>query len=169
MENPLAKLLPVEERADGVYIAVSPEKKAELPIDHVLMILEKSSVLNYDQSKIREVFARAKNAPERIGPPFEYYNALVERYITINVSPRKATMRVNAACYADGIKPSAAMLYYLLKLKGVCFGLQKEAIAGIIDKGKFDADIVVAVANEPVNPTSTIFWQERAIFECLHS
>jgi len=153
MDNPLSQFFSIEERTDGVFIRVTPEQKSAVSLAAVAKAIENANITNADMDKISEIVNRARNLPERIGPLFEYYNSALDNYITISMNERKAVIRMNSLCLANGIKPTPAAVLHFLKLRGVRSGVQTDAVVKAVLDAKYDADIVVAVATEPVNGT----------------
>lgn len=149
MENPLSKFIAVEERPDGVLIKVDQAEKEKIQIETIEKALREVLVVNYDLARIREVISNAKGEFERIGPPFEYYDAKFESHLTINANPQKATMRISAESIVAGIKPTEQMLLYALARNRIVFGIKEDAIIDFVANAKYDTDLVVAEALPP--------------------
>ena len=71
MQNPLAQFVKIEDREDSVYINVPRDIKDKVYLSEWMRALESSKFTNYDIECIKDVVARARGVPEKIGPPFE--------------------------------------------------------------------------------------------------
>ena len=119
MKNPLEQFFPAETRNDGVYIKVERAVKESLQADVVIRAVNTSTVMNFDREKFREIFSRARGVFEKIGPPFEYYDENIEKYVNISIAPLKASIKIAEDYILNGKKPSIAQLLFLLNRKGV--------------------------------------------------
>ncbi len=151
MDNPLGKILPVNERSDGVYITISRKIAGKISAQILIELLERAKVTNYVAGEIADVVKRARGAPEKIGPLFEYFNPKIEQFITCAITDSKATIQIDSACLASGVTPTKTMLIYFLKHKGVTFGLIEEALQAAVSTDHFDQEIDVAQGTNPVN------------------
>lgn len=151
MANPLASFIPVEERSDGVYIKVTRESAAALKVDLMTKALQAALVTNYDAAKIQDVIQHARGAFERIGPSFEYYNAELEDYVDVAITPMKAVMKLSSSCLTDNVKPTAGALVYCLNKKSVSYGIKTDIIGSVVHDVIFDKEVVIA---EGKNPTA---------------
>lgn len=150
--HPLAAFFQIDERADGCYITVTREKRDALRIDDILKAVAAAQVVNFDEAEFRGIFQRARGAPERLGPAFEYYNPRVENYLQLALTDMKATLRISSLCIAEGIPVSAnAVLYFMKNRRGMRHGLLPGIIEQAVSQAKYDADLVVAVGTPPVN------------------
>ena len=133
MANPLKSFVSVEERSDGVYISVTREVSSSVNVDAVLGALRDANVLNFDAGRISEVVKRGRTAFEKIGPPFEYYNPVLEKYVDVSMAPMRASVKVSSMSITDNCKPTVAALMRCLDRKGVKFGIKMEAVSGIAE------------------------------------
>ena len=144
MANPLSNLVEVDERVDGVYIKVDQSQKENVQLVDLINALRKALVVNYDTARIRDVFETAKGEFEKIGPPFELYNAKFDSFVKINANPQRAAIRISAESIVAGIKPTPQMLEYALGRSGVIFGIKKEVIRDFLANAKYDSDLTIA-------------------------
>ncbi len=158
--NPLSKFFPVEDREDGVYVNISPESRGTLHIQDIVAELEKAMVTNYDADRLVELLGKPSSSFEKAGPPFEYYDTDMEKYIDISVTPMKAGMTFSSTAGANDIKPTPARLAYFLRRKGIVFGIKHDAVRDIALNGLFDREVVVAEGMEP-----TVGQDARLVFE----
>lgn len=151
MKNPLAQILPVEDRMDGVYVNVPREKKGTLSCEEVFKVLEHARVTNYDREKIEEVVSHARGVPEKIGPLFEYYNNALEKYIDVAVSDTHATVKINPDFTTANFSLTPTLLKYCLREKGVRFGMLEENVKKVLEEKIYNTVIVIARCKEVVN------------------
>ncbi len=144
MKNPLATLVPVDERNDGVYITVSRDKKDKIDVEKVVAVLDKAGVINYDRQLLKKAFERGRGAPEKIGPLFEYYPSRFDTYVTLKVYGGKAFISIHEQCEEDGISPTASILRYYLEHNNIVHGIDQAALEDIASKKKFGEQLVVA-------------------------
>jgi len=149
MPNPLAHFLPVDDRADGVYITVAREKKGSFSCGALFDAIDKAEVTNYDRAKIEETINRARGAPEKIGPPFEYYNKIVEGFVRITITDTGAVMKIDPAFIAANAPLSPTMVLYCIKQSGVRFGLIEENVHRALEERIFGTDVTVARDKAP--------------------
>ena len=149
MGNPLEKYFPVEERQDGVYIKVSHEMQGTLRIEDIVTDLQRALITNYDAEKIKDIISRGRGAFENAGPPFEYYNVDLDKYVDLTVSPMKASVSLNSSCINDDIKPTVTSLLFCLRRKGIIFGLKADAVRDIVTNTLYDREIAIAEGKEP--------------------
>jgi uncharacterized protein len=150
LPNPLASFVSVEDRVDGVYLSVSRQAASTLSIDTMIRTLEAANVINYDAEKMGEVVKHCRGAFEKIGPPFQYYNPGLEKYVDATIAPLKATMKLSSRCATENLKPSVLALARCLERKGVRFGLKKDALSAVVNETLFDKEIIVAEGRAPV-------------------
>ena len=150
MANPLKPFVPLEERSDGVYIKVTREAAPTLKVDEMINALQTALVINFDAQRINEAVKHCRGIFEKIGPPFEYYNPEIERYVDVGLTPMKAVMKLSSMCLTDNVKPTASALMYCLNKKGVNYGIKSEIVAGIMHDALFDKEVVVAEGKSPV-------------------
>ncbi|HAJ80450.1 MAG TPA: hypothetical protein DCO75_11845 [Fibrobacteres bacterium] len=160
MINPLKKIVPVEERSDGVYITVTRENSSSLNADDMIKALDVAMVLNYDPQPIRDAIKHCKGIFERIGPLFEYYDPSIERYVEVVVTPLKAVMKVGAMCVTDNIKVTGPALFYCLNKKGVRYGIKKEILAAVSREMLYDKELTVAEGKLPVTGADAVILSE---------
>lgn len=151
-KNPLSDLIPVEERADGVYCKIEAKDKDRITPGRLIGALDNASppVINYDAAKIEEVFARAAGVFESIGGPFEYYDPLIEQYAQIFITREKATLFLAVTAKSAGLAMSERQLGHFLKLKGVRHGIDREQLKRICDENMYNSQVEVAHAIPPV-------------------
>ncbi len=150
MDNPLQRFVPVEERKDGVYISVTREASSSLKIEEMADALQSAFVINANVERIEEIIRHGRVAFEKIGPPFEYYNPELEKYVEVGGSPMRAVIKVNSLCIANGVIPSVASLLFCLKRKGIIVGLKQEVVSSLFHNALFDKELVIAEGKEPV-------------------
>jgi hypothetical protein len=152
-KNPLSDLVPIEERADGVYCKIDAKDAARLTAASIVAALDNAQppVLNYDAAKIKEVFTRAGGVFEPIGGPFEYYNEQIEHFAQVVVTPEKATVLLPVTIKDVDITISEQQLGHLLKRKGVRHGIDFEQLKTICSEGLFDEAFEVARSTPPVS------------------
>ncbi|MDD5674851.1 MAG: FapA family protein [Chitinivibrionales bacterium] len=148
-KNPLEAFVPVETRADGLYIKVAPEAKQTIDTKKLLAGLENSLVNNFEASRIQEVVARASGAFEKIGPEFTYYNPKLEEFVVVRVTPMQAYLRLSSLCVASGVRPTAQDLVYCLKQKGIRFGIIKEKLEEVVARVIYDTEVLAAEGRAP--------------------
>jgi hypothetical protein len=100
-------------------------------------------------NNIRDVFSRARGVFERIGAPFEYYDIKFDQFISINVSPLKASISISSETLVNGIRPTPNLISFALSRQGVTFGLKMDKIHDLIKDGAYDTEIVVAEGIPP--------------------
>ncbi|MFP4521766.1 MAG: DUF342 domain-containing protein [Fibrobacterota bacterium] len=150
MPNPLENFFPTEVRQNGIFIKVSREAQSKINLDRVKSALDNAYVMNYDLEKITQAVKKARNAPEFIGPPFEYFNQLINNYIEVQTFPLQALISVSVNSIEDGVYISASDIHYVLRRNGVVFGILTEEINRLIDEKDFGKQILVAKGTEPV-------------------
>jgi uncharacterized protein len=160
LANPLKSFVPVEERSDGVYISVSREDSSKISIDAMIGALKNAYVMNFDAQRISEVFKHCRSAFEKIGPPFEYYNPTIEKYVEVGMTPLKGSMKLSSMCITDNCKPTVAGLLRCLENKGVKFGVKKEAVSGLLHNSQFDKETAIAEGRSPVAGKNAIIHLE---------
>jgi hypothetical protein len=151
MENPLLKFVKTEDRPDGVYITVPRESKDALSVKAMINALEQAQVVNFDVKTIEDVVSRLRGAPEKIGPPFEYYDAAIEPCISVYIESEKAFMQIKSECCTPEILLSPARVIYCLKNKGVRHGIKPDVIAQALALRQFDDQICIAEGTKPVD------------------
>lgn len=151
MDNPLSPIVPVEERQDGVYLKVGRDLNKQVLFKTILNALNAARVLNLDLEAIRGVVTRSRGVFERIGPPFEYYNPLFDKYIVVTKSPLLATIKVSATCIVDGIRPTPALVMFALEQNGVVHGIDTAAVQKIVAGELYDSDVEIARGTTAVN------------------
>lgn len=151
MQNPLAMLLAVADRSDGVYITIPRDKKGIPSCDAIFKLLDAAQATNYNKILIEEVYNRARGAPEKIGPPFEYYNKAIEQFITVTISDSNATVLVNPDINSIQEALTPTMLCFCLKEKGILFGIIPENVTRVIEEGMYNCEIIIAQGKEPVD------------------
>ena len=150
MANPIAKLVAVEDRIDGVYLKITQEDKARVRLDDLIAVLDKEETLNYDRSRISEVHARAQGVFEKIGPLFEFYYPELEDHVQLIVTPEKATLYVLPTAAAAGVRITERQLSHLLKKKGIVHGLQNGQIKRICIESLVKVPVDVALCTRAV-------------------
>ncbi len=150
MDNPLKQFGEVEEREDGVYLKVTREAAASIQMPRVTARLDAARIVNYDAEKIQHVIFRARGAYELIGPPFEYYSDIMDRLITVAVSPMQATMQLSSDAAEKQIYPTEAVIRHRLERAGVKFGIKDSVIEDFVRNPTYDTEVVVSVGKPPV-------------------
>ncbi|MBD3319992.1 MAG: DUF342 domain-containing protein, partial [Chitinivibrionales bacterium] len=150
MGNPLGRFFPVDERRDGVFITVTPDNKAGADIRAIERVLIDEMVINYDLGLIKEVIERASGEPELVGPPFEFYDLAFDKYVDVNISRQMAAMRINSACFEENCTPTVETVLFCLKRKGIRYGISRKKVAEALKGSKFDVEVPVAFAKDPV-------------------
>ncbi len=151
MDNPLAKFVSVDERPDGVYVKVDRDRRNGLTVKNLLQSLETACVINYNADEIERVFQRARNAFEKVGPPFEYYTPELDRYITVFVKPLQAILVCDPIIAVEHIRLTESILRHRLKRAGVIHGVLDQVIRELADAPRYEEEIVVAEGTEPQN------------------
>ncbi len=143
MSNPLEKFFQVQERPDGVYITVN--KNVTIPsVEAVLSTLYQASVVNVNESVLREVISRSRGVFERIGPKFEFYDPEVEMFLKADVHLEKAVLVVDPEFPVSSL--NIFQLQHFLARKGVRFGIKSDLLNKIIKERLFGVPHVVAEA-----------------------
>ena len=151
MKNPLAAILPVEERSDGVYIKITREEKERFTAERLMSVLNSAMVTNAAADKIADVITRARGVFECIGPLFLYYNPALENHITVAMTPMQATMKLSSMCIANGIRPTEGDIVMALKKKGVSYGVRRDQIKeALLNVAIYDVDLMIADGKAPV-------------------
>jgi uncharacterized protein len=148
--NPLQPFVPVEERPDGVYISVSRQTSSSLNVAEMAAALQKANVMNYDVAKISDVVKRGRGAFEKIGPPFQYYNPDLEKYVGVNITPLWASMKISSICITDNVKPSVPALLRCLERKGIKSGVKNDILSSILFNALYEKETVIAEGLAPV-------------------
>ena len=112
--NPLSKFVQVEERPDGVYIKISRTEKDRIKIEEMIQALDQSLVINYDETRITEVFNHARGGFEKIGPHFEYYDPEMEQYLQFSITLERVTLSILPAASSAGVHFTEKKLAYFL-------------------------------------------------------
>jgi uncharacterized protein (DUF342 family) len=160
VENPLRKFFPVEDREDGVYVKVTPDVKGNLRIEDVTAELNRAFVTNVDIEKIKEAINRSGNDYEKVGPPFEYYDPELDKFVDVNVTPMTATMTLSSIAISNSIKVTDTALVFCLRRKGIVFGFKIDDIRDIAHNALYDREVVIAEGKPPVDGENA-----RLIFE----
>jgi hypothetical protein len=150
VENPLTKLIPVEEREDGVYIKIHREDRDKVHFEDIIKALDGAPVLNYDATRISDIYTRARGLFEKIGPPFEYYDEGCEQHIQLTVTQDRATLLLPAAAGSAGLKLTVNRLHYFLTKRGVLHGIKNEALAALCVAPVYNTPVEVAASTPPV-------------------
>lgn len=156
MKNPLEEFVEVEERPDGVYIKVAPAAGGSIDTAKLKRALDNAQVTNYNFDQIKEVVAGASGEFEKIGHPFDYYNPQLDKYVEVNITDRKATMKIDSLCIADNVRPTLDSVVYLLKRSGIRYGLKTDNIRNAVNALKYDVQIDVAEAKEPLDGRNAV-------------
>ncbi len=149
MSNPIAEILPIEERSDGVYLKVTRRQRDSIEINQIQRVLNEARVINYDIDQIRDVIDRARGGFEKISPPFEYYDPHLEKHVEVTLHGMSATMRIDAAIEQDAVNLTASGLLYCLRRKGVKCGIKQEVIKDFLLKPIYDEEILIAQGVKP--------------------
>lgn len=144
MKNPLQQFVPVEERDTGVFITVDRTQKQSLDVKAMIAALQEAGVTNYRSDEIVAAVKRARGAPEKIGPPFEYYPRDFDAYASLKITGHAALLCVNEQCTEHGAEPTASILRAFLKKKGVIAGIDEDALNAIASGEKFGQYVPVA-------------------------
>jgi uncharacterized protein (DUF342 family) len=137
-------LVPVEDRADGVYIKYSRELRDKVKYDLLVKTMEECRVINCDLLILKDVVERARGVFEKISPPFEYYNELVESYVELTITSMQAIMKVTSRAIAENIRLTETILLHMLARKGICFGVKKDIVRQFLAEKIYDTDLIVA-------------------------
>ncbi len=151
MTNPLTQFLTVDDRSDGVFITISRDKKDKISLDKLIRALDLKQVTNYDREKIESTVMRARGAPEKIGPPFEYYNKTLEEFIEVRIVNENAIMQINSEFITTGIAITPTNLLFCLKRNGIRFGFIEEAIEQVVTDCQYDTEVCVAKGENPID------------------
>ena len=150
MLNPLEQFFSVEERTDGVYIKVSRIERDSVRVGNVIAALEESAlVINLDSDLIKGVVQRASGEFELVGPPFEYYDIELEKYLLLKTSPYSASVKISPGIVQTGKKPTEKMIHYFLARKGITHGINPDKIKELIEEEIFEKLVTVAEATLP--------------------
>jgi hypothetical protein len=139
----------VEEREDGVYLKVTPKQRDMITIHAVGRALHEAMVTNFDLHAIEDVVKRARGEFERIGPPFDYYDPAFDEYVRVRVQPLSAAMFVSSEVLTKGLRPTRDRLLYCLGRKGLCYGIDEEAIEAFAAKPHYDVEVAIAKGKAP--------------------
>ena len=154
IKNPLEKFVPVEDRADGTYIKVTREAKSHVTVGELISACDNAMVLNFDGTKIQEVYDHGRGAFEKIGPIFKYYNPTIEKFLSVAAaSPFSATLKVSSMCLVESITPMIDDILFFLRRKGITEGIQLANLQKFAEKVIFDTEFEIAVGREAVNGT----------------
>ncbi|MBN1128558.1 MAG: DUF342 domain-containing protein [Chitinispirillaceae bacterium] len=148
--NPLSKFVQVEERNDGVYIKISRTEKERVKLEEMINILDQNMVLNYDETRIGEVYSHARGAFEKIGPLFEYYDPEAEQYLQFSITHERVTLSILPSASAAGVLFTEKKLAYFLLRKGVRHGIDLEMLKKIAIEQPYKTTVEVAAATKPV-------------------
>ena len=150
MDNPLDAIVDCEERQDGVYIKVPRDANKGILFKAICNALEQAHVLNADVAAVQGVVMRARAAFEKIGPCFEYYDPQFEKYLKVQVTPQKASVRLDAACIVDRLRPTAPVILHALRRNGVVHGIDMLAVQSLVAGERYDAVVDIAHWTPPV-------------------
>ncbi|MBN1757041.1 MAG: DUF342 domain-containing protein [Chitinispirillaceae bacterium] len=153
MKNPLEQFVPVEDRADGIYVKIDRTLRDSLKPEIILTAMKNSIVMNFDATNFKDVFSRARGAFEKIGPPFEYYDSELDLSVNVSISPQKASLKISENYFLKGKKVTVALLTFCLKRKGVINGIDTNALIRICIESIKDQYVDVAFATPPENGT----------------
>jgi uncharacterized protein (DUF342 family) len=167
-ENPLTKFFPAQDRADGVYVKISPEARGALHIKDITVELDNAMITNYDVDRLVELLGKPSGQFEKAGPPFDYYDVDLEKYVDLGVTPMTAILKVGSAAITSGIKLTAPSLGYFLKRRGIIVGVKQDVLADIVKKGLFDKDVVVAEGQGPIAGADAKIVYEIATEKAAH-
>jgi len=81
-----------------------------------------------------------KNPPEQ---PIE-----LDKYVTLSISPLRATISINPSCLAENVKPTQASLLSYLERKGIVHGVKPDVLENIVQNRLYDATVVIAEGTE---------------------
>lgn len=149
MSNPMANIIPVEEREDGVYVKVTRDQRKKIDIVQIDKALKAANVINYDLSHIKEVVERARGGFERVSPPFEYYNPQIENYIEVTINPLSASMRVDAEIDKKSVDLTISGILCCLRRRGIRFGVKNDVLDEFIKNPVYGKDIEIAEGRNP--------------------
>lgn len=150
VDNPLKQFGDVEEREDGVYLKMTRDAAASIQMPQLIANMNAARIVNYDAEKIRHVIFRSRGAYELIGPPFEYYSDIMDRLITVSVSPMRATMQFSSDAAEEQIHPTVAVIRHRLERAGVKFGISESVIEEFVKNPEYDSEVLVAAGQQPV-------------------
>jgi uncharacterized protein (DUF342 family) len=144
MLNPLTNFFPVEDREDGVYIKITADIRDNIRLRDIAAALEKWNTINAGFDEIKEAVAHARGTFEKIGPPFEYYNADFDKYFDLKIKPLEARLKISSRAYADHVSLTEAIVRFALGRKGVKHGIKTDILRKIIRDRIFDQEFVIA-------------------------
>ncbi|MBD3322620.1 MAG: DUF342 domain-containing protein [Chitinivibrionales bacterium] len=150
MSNPLERFVSVDERSDGIYISMAPEKKGSIDCETLRNALETDEIVNYDWDRIVDVVSRATGEYERIGPSFKVYDGSFDDYIDVAVSDMCASMKINSDCFEANLKPEVLPVVCCLRRKGIRYGILRKNVAAACSEVTTDEMIEIARGKEPV-------------------
>ncbi len=153
MKNPLEQFVPVEDRADGVYVKIDRATRDAIKVEVIFSAMKNSTVMNYDSAKFMDVFTRARGAFEKIGPVFEYYDTELDANASVSITMQKASLKIAENYLLRGKKLTLPQLQFCLKRKGVVHGVSTEALNRICIESIHDKYVDVAFATPPENGT----------------
>jgi hypothetical protein len=113
--------------------------------------LDDAMVLNYDFAKISDVYKRARNGFEKIGPLFEYYDPEAEQYIQFSITPERMTLSLLPSSAAAGVRFTEKKLIHFLNRKGVRHGINADALRKICTELLFKTTVEAATATKPIH------------------
>ncbi len=151
MNNPLEQFFPVETRPDGIYIKVDRILKESLHPDTIIESINKSGVMNFNRDRFLDVFLRSRGVFEKIGPPFEYYDEELEKYVNILMTPLKVSVKIAEDILLKCKMFGAPQLLFFLKRKGIVHGIDNEMVKRIVEESLFGNYVDVASATPPEN------------------
>jgi uncharacterized protein (DUF342 family) len=149
VDNPLTKLIAVEERPDGVYVKVDRERRNAVSREKILQKLEEANVINYNAGEIERVLQRARGAFEKIGPLFQYYPDQLDSLIKVAVKPLSAAITCDPLIAAEHIDVTEDILRVRLTRAGVAYGIRDDVLRELVREPRYDEEIVVAQGCEP--------------------
>ena len=154
MANLYIKQLKFEFKNDGVYLSMNSDFRGTATIDEIKGELIKSGVINADIKKIDHVLSMKSTEPIRVGPIFQKYNKLKDKYIHVHVPEDGLHCFLTVRFPNDNdLTITENDIYYKLDKLKIRMPTNIDEIKRIIQNKKLVVNEIISSGVPPVNGT----------------
>ncbi len=154
MANLYIKQLKFEFKNDGVYLSMNSDFRGIASIDEIRDELIKSGVINADIKKISQVMSMKSTEPIRVGPIFQKYNKLKDKYIHVRVPEDGLHAYLTVRFPNDNdLTISENDIFYKLNQLKIRMPINFDKIKKIIQNKSIVVNEIICSGVSPVNGT----------------
>lgn len=141
----------LEYKDDGVYLTVNPPQGNGRPVDERLIVerIKRKNIQQLDNKAVFSAIASNDGRAVKIAPA--QLECVVDAEVVVWVSPdgMEAYMRILPE---DGGKPcDIAMVKKALSEMGICYGIDWNTIADVLNNNFFEQDVLIAKGTKPID------------------